>query len=81
MNQTAFLNSEHKIGVILNGKRKKQYNNYEVIGEKNRNADTLNGGEVYKNSETSGDTVNSILRTFSGKIVENTFDESFPLTA
>ncbi len=81
MNQAVCLNQENIIGVVLNGKQKKQFNNYEAAGEKSRDADSLNRGEIYQDHKTSEGAVNSILRTFRGRIVEESFDESYPLTA
>jgi hypothetical protein len=81
MNQAACVNRKLIIGVALNGKQKKQFNNYEAAGKKSRNRDPLNRGEVCEDSKTSEGAVNSLLRTFRGRIVEEHFDESFPLNA
>jgi hypothetical protein len=81
MNRAVQINLEHTIGVVLYGKQKKQFNNYEATGKKSRDTDSLNRGEVYQDNKTSEGAVNSILRTFRGRVVEESFEETFPLTA
>lgn len=81
MNRTAYINLEHTLGVLLNGKQKKQLNNYETSREKERDADPHIREEVCQDHKTSEGAVNRILREFKGRIVEETFDETFPLTA